>query len=124
MMPRSRSAWRMLIGSYLEIMPRMVSLHSKGNVEIEAPGHSILIRGKQLTLRRREVHLLTEDAVIVCKHELGRAAIVGSQRLVTIKNRKVLVENDPEGRLITGCPNIGATIKPCTATLAAQGGLL
>jgi hypothetical protein len=68
------------------------------------------------------VRLLTEDAVIVCKHELGRAAIVGSQGLVTIRNRKVLVENDPEGRLITGCPNMGATIKPCTATLAAQAG--
>jgi phage baseplate assembly protein gpV len=35
-------------GSYLEIMPRMVSLHSKGDVEIEAPGHSILIRGKAI----------------------------------------------------------------------------
>ena len=68
------------------------------------------------------MHLLTEDAVIVCKHELGRAAIVTSQGLVRIQNRKVLVENDPEGRLITGCPNIGATIKPCTATLAAQAG--
>ncbi len=68
------------------------------------------------------MHLLTEDAVIVCKHELGRAAIVARQGLVTIGNRKVLVENDPEGRLITGCPNIGATIKPCTATLAAQAG--
>jgi hypothetical protein len=68
------------------------------------------------------VHLLTEDAVITCKHELGRAAIVSSQGLVTIRNRKVLVENDPEGRLIIGCPNIGATIKPCTSTLAAQAG--
>lgn len=68
------------------------------------------------------MHLLTEDAVIVCKHELGRAAIVASQGLVRIRNRKVLVENDPEGRLITGCPNIGATIKPCTATLTVQAG--
>jgi hypothetical protein len=68
------------------------------------------------------VRLLTEDAVIVCKHELGRASIIGSQKLVTIGNRKVLVENDPEGRLIAGCPNIGATIKPCAATLAVQAG--
>jgi hypothetical protein len=68
------------------------------------------------------VHLLTEDAVIVCNHDLGRAAIAAGQGLVTIANRKVLVENDPEGRLITGCPNIGATIKPCTATLAVQAG--
>jgi hypothetical protein len=26
----------------------MVSLHSQGNVEIAAPGHSILIRGKAI----------------------------------------------------------------------------
>jgi len=68
------------------------------------------------------VQLLTEDAVIVCKHELGRARIIAGQGLVMIGNRKVLVENDPEGRLIVGCPNLGATIKPCTATLAVQGG--
>lgn len=68
------------------------------------------------------MHLLTEDAVIVCKHELGRAAIAAGQGLVTIGSRKVLVENDPEGRLITGCPNLGATIKPCTATLAVRAG--
>ncbi len=68
------------------------------------------------------MQLLTEDAVIVCKHELGRAGIIASQGLVMIGNRKVLVENDPEGRPIFGCPNLGATIKPCTATLAVQGG--
>jgi hypothetical protein len=68
------------------------------------------------------VRLLTEDAVIVCKHELGRVGIVTSQGLVTIGARRVLVETDPQGRLIVGCPNIGATIKPCTMTLAVQGG--
>jgi len=68
------------------------------------------------------VQLLTEDAVIVCRHELGRARIIASQGLVMIGNRKVLVENDPEGRPIVGCPNIGATIKPCTATLTAKEG--
>lgn len=68
------------------------------------------------------MQLLTEDAVIVCRHELGRVGIIASQGLVMIGNRKVLVENDPEGRPIVGCPNLGATIKPCTATLAAQAG--
>lgn len=68
------------------------------------------------------MHILTEDAVIVCKHELGRARIVASQGFVFVRNRKVLVENDPEKRLILGCPNIGATIKPCTATLVALAG--
>jgi phage baseplate assembly protein gpV len=35
-------------GSYLDISPKMVSLHSQRNIEIEAPGHSILIRGKAI----------------------------------------------------------------------------
>jgi phage baseplate assembly protein gpV/phage protein D len=35
-------------GSYLEITPQKLSLHSQATVEIEAPGHSILIRGKAI----------------------------------------------------------------------------
>jgi hypothetical protein len=66
--------------------------------------------------------LLTEDAVLTCKHELGIVGIVGTQSLVTIGGRKVLVEHDPEGRPIIGCPNVGATIKPCFLTLKAQTG--
>ena len=66
--------------------------------------------------------LLTQDAVLTCKHELGIVGIVGTQNLVTIGGRKVLVESDPEGRPIAGCPNVGATIKPCLLTLKAQAG--
>ncbi|GHO58439.1 hypothetical protein [Ktedonobacter robiniae] len=65
---------------------------------------------------------LTEYGVITCKHELGVVSLATTQDLVTIEQRKVLVENDPEGRLITGCPNIGATIKPCTRTLNVEVG--
>jgi hypothetical protein len=68
------------------------------------------------------VLLLTEDALLVCKHELGKVGIEPTQQLVTISGRKVLVESDPEGRPISGCPNIGATIKPCTKTLVVQVG--
>lgn len=68
------------------------------------------------------MRLLTEDAVIVCKHELGHVGIIASQGVVMIGDRKVLVEDDPEGRPIVGCPNLGATIKPCTATLTANDG--
>jgi hypothetical protein len=60
---------------------------------------------------------LTEDAVLVCLHELGRVANQPSQTLVTIDDRQVLVNNDPESRSISMCPNIGATIKPCQTTL-------
>ena len=66
--------------------------------------------------------LLTEDAVLTCKHELGIVGIVGTQNLLTIGGRTVLVESDPEGRPIAGCPNVGATIKPCLVTLKAQAG--
>lgn len=65
---------------------------------------------------------LTEDARLVCKHELGKVKIKASQDLVAINHRCALVENDPAGRPIVGCPNYGATIKPCTRTLAVRIG--
>jgi hypothetical protein len=66
--------------------------------------------------------LLTEDAVLVCKHELGKVSLQPSQSFVTISNRCILVEVNPEGRPIGGCPNYGPTIKPCTATLPVKEG--
>jgi hypothetical protein len=59
--------------------------------------------------------LLTEDAVLRCDH---RARVVNrpSQTLVRIEGRRVLVHDDPEDRPITMCPNISATIKPCSTT--------
>jgi hypothetical protein len=65
---------------------------------------------------------LTEDATIVCTHELGNVKVTTSQRLVTIGGRIVLVRPDPEGRDIRGCPNIGVSIKPCQHTLAVKVG--
>jgi hypothetical protein len=66
--------------------------------------------------------LLTEDALLVCTHELGKVAIVPTQKLVRIEDRLVLVEPNPEERPISGCPNIGATIKPCLQTLKVRTG--
>ena len=68
------------------------------------------------------MRLLTQDAVLVCAHELGIVGIVGTQDWVTVSHRRVLVEADPEGRPIGGCPNVGPTIKPCTATLPVRAG--
>ena len=65
---------------------------------------------------------LTEDAVVTCKHVLGIVQQEPCQELVTIARRRVLVEPDPVGRTIKGCPNVGATIKPCVKTLAVQEG--
>lgn len=68
------------------------------------------------------MRVLTEDAVLVCKHELGRVGIVAGQDLTTVEGRRVLVRSDPEGRPISGCPNAGPTIKPCTSTLPVKKG--
>jgi hypothetical protein len=65
---------------------------------------------------------LTEDAVLVCDHEQGLVGIVASQGLVTVEDRRVLVETDPEQRPIAGCPNYGPAIKPCTSTLRVRTG--
>jgi len=65
---------------------------------------------------------LTEDAKVVCTHQLGDVRNQPSQSLVTVDGRKVLVRADPEGRSISLCPNINITMKPCTQTLAVQVG--
>jgi hypothetical protein len=68
------------------------------------------------------MEFLTKDAIILCDHGPGIVQVHHTQTLVTISGRQVLVENDPEGRRITGCPNLGATIKPCTTTLKVNAG--
>lgn len=65
---------------------------------------------------------LTAQAVLVCLHELGTIQNQPSQELVSIDGSVVLVDNDPEGRTINLCPNIGLTIKPCTTTLKVTVG--
>jgi hypothetical protein len=64
--------------------------------------------------------IITEDAGIYCKHG-GHVANKPSQNYVTIKSRRVLVEDDPEGRAIAGCPNV-VPFKPCLTTLKVQKG--
>ena len=64
---------------------------------------------------------LTEDAKLVCTHELGKVDIDPTQDLVTIENRKVLVDPNPEGREISGCVNV-FPLKPCTQTLGVREG--
>jgi hypothetical protein len=68
------------------------------------------------------VRLLTEDAVLVCLHEKGRVDIAASQDLATVEGRRLLVERDPEGRDINGCPMYGPTVKPCRKTLPVDDG--
>ncbi|GCF09774.1 hypothetical protein [Dictyobacter arantiisoli] len=66
---------------------------------------------------------LTEAAVILCQHEIGVVKLTPVQQdLVTIGHVKVLVEHDPELKPIAGCPNSGATIKPCMLTQKVEVG--
>lgn len=66
--------------------------------------------------------LLNSQAVLNCKHQMGLVGIAPTQRFVTIQSQPVLVATDPEGKPIAGCPNVGATIKPCTSTLKVTEG--
>ena len=66
--------------------------------------------------------VMTEDAIVLCTHQLGNVANQPSQKLVTIDGRRVLVDNDPEQRTIRVCPNIGVTMKPCQNTLKVIAG--
>ncbi|KGJ72634.1 hypothetical protein GY21_14080 [Cryobacterium roopkundense] len=65
--------------------------------------------------------VLVEKGVVRCGHD-GVVKNVPSQEWVTILASPVLVENDPQGRDINGCPNIGVNIKPCTHTLVVHKG--
>jgi hypothetical protein len=65
--------------------------------------------------------LVTVRAVLRCGHD-GRVQNAASQHWVTVGGDDVLVDDDPQGRAVAGCPNIGPTMKPCTTTLAVQSG--
>lgn len=66
---------------------------------------------------------LVEDATLVCDHG-GRIENKPSQDWVRIAERRVLVENDPEGRDIRLCSNLNPVIglKPCLHTLVVKEG--
>ena len=65
---------------------------------------------------------LTNLAKLTCKHLTGEVRLLRFQDFVTIEGHPVLRKNDPELSLITGCSNMGPTIKPCTLTLPAYEG--
>ena len=71
-----------------------------------------------------KMKLLTEEAHLACKHELGRVKNKPSQDWVTIEGKRILVDNDPEGCNISGCPNTNPLIGilPCRHTLKVTKG--
>jgi hypothetical protein len=68
------------------------------------------------------MNVLVLDAVLVCDHVSGIVGLAASQTWATVGGRPILVDSDPEGRPISGCPNYGAAIKPCVTTLAVKQG--
>lgn len=66
--------------------------------------------------------LLTQDAVLVCLHEMGVVDIEATQDLVSVEDRFILVDPNPESRAIKGCPNFAITIRPCQTTLSVKQG--
>lgn len=65
---------------------------------------------------------LTENAILLCSHQLGVVSNTTTQNFVTIRHKRVLIENNPVNRPIGGCPNTGPTIKPCTSTINVKSG--
>ena len=68
------------------------------------------------------MHYLTQDAIVVCAHELGTVSAKSNQNLVTINGKPILVETDLAKQPIIGCPNFGTTITPCLITEPANTG--
>ncbi|MGO4587894.1 hypothetical protein [Paenarthrobacter sp. 2TAF44] len=67
------------------------------------------------------MRILVEEAILRCGHD-GKVKTVPSQEWVRVKGSPVLVDNDPQGRDISMCPNVGINIKPCNKTLPVTKG--
>ena len=66
--------------------------------------------------------ILTNKAVVVCKHETGLVTNQNSQDFVRINYMPILVSPDPVGKSIAGCPVVSPIGKPCLTTLKVQKG--
>lgn len=69
------------------------------------------------------MYWLTEDAVLKCDHG-GRLQIAPTQTLVRIAGRRPLVDDNPEQRGISHCPNNNPLIGllPCVRSLTVKEG--
>jgi hypothetical protein len=67
---------------------------------------------------------ITEDATLKCDHA-GSGKVTSFapfQGWVTIRNRRVLVQPDPEGRPMSGCIMQPPEFLPCSSTLVVTAG--
>lgn len=67
-------------------------------------------------------YLLVKGAKLACDHMGPGQFKKAGQTFVRIGGEPVLVVGDPQGQGIFPCPNLGATIKPCTLTLVETTG--
>jgi hypothetical protein len=65
--------------------------------------------------------VLVLPGVLRCGHD-GRVQNTNAQDWVRIAGSPALVDNDPEGRSISMCPNISTNTKQCNHTLAVVSG--
>lgn len=63
--------------------------------------------------------VLTEDAVLRCDHG-GTVGLAPRLDWITIVGRRLLVEDDPLGRPIHGCPMLTPTTPRCTRTITVD----
>lgn len=68
------------------------------------------------------MRVLTEASVMLCAHKTGKVTRLASQFFAHVEGSRILVAGDPAFKPISGCSNVGATIKPCTATLVQTAG--
>ena len=66
--------------------------------------------------------ITTKAGRVRCDHRTGTVQTTTRHPFVRINGSAVQVARDLEGRPISRCPNLGAAVKPCTATLAITAG--
>ena len=64
---------------------------------------------------------VTEKGTLQCEH-LTALENKPSQDVLRIEGSRVLVDNDPEGRRIHGCPNLSPATRPCITSLLVEHG--
>lgn len=68
--------------------------------------------------------ILVQGAQLVCAHTPPGIVQISPtvQTWVRVEGKAVLVQVDPVGKKIAGCPNVRPGIKPCLLTLPVQRG--
>lgn len=66
--------------------------------------------------------IITDRTDLRCDHGGKLNGVFSSDPLVKIDGASVLVDGDLLMKPVSGCPNIGATIKPCMLTLTMNSG--